>query len=134
MIKQIELKQALELIDKGKKVPCLVPYAKKVDDFTDYMTAYLDEILDGLVCLAEVPDVPDEPVQTEKYEPVIEKRPKKQGGTDRRMIDMGKVHALKNAGRSVKWIADDMGVSEATIYARLKEEREKEEEQNEVES
>lgn len=76
MIKQIELKQALELIDKGEKVPCLVPYANKADDFTDYMTAYLDEILDGLVCLAEVPD---EPVQTEKYEPVIEKRPKKAG-------------------------------------------------------
>lgn len=123
MIKQIELKQALELIDKGEKVPCLVPYANKADDFTDYMTAYLDEILDGLVCLAEVPD-----------EPAIEKRPKKQGGTDRRHIDMGKVHALKDAGWSVKKIAEEMGVSQGMIYERLKEEREKEEEQNEVEN
>lgn len=131
MIKQISIKEAVELMLTGVQVPCLVPSVAEPANFADYMPSYLDKELKNIICLV---DVPDEPVNTEEYKPVIEKRPKKQGGTDRRMIDMGKVHALKNAGRSVKWIADDMGVSEATIYARLKEEREKEEKQNEVES
>ena len=131
MIKQISIKEAVELMLTGVQVPCLVPGVESPDDFSDYSPTYLNEVLSNVICFA---DVPDEPANTEEYKPVIEKRPKKQGGTDRRMIDMGKVHALKNAGRSVKWIADDMGVSEATIYARLKEEREKEEERNEVES
>lgn len=39
-------------------------------------------------------------------------------------LDMGKVKALRAAGRSVEWIADDMRVSPATIYKRLKEEGE----------
>ena len=37
-------------------------------------------------------------------------------------LDMGKVKALRAAGRTVEWIADDMKVSPATIYNRLKEE------------
>ena len=37
-------------------------------------------------------------------------------------LDMGKVKALRAAGRTVEWIADDMKVSPATIYKRLKEE------------
>lgn len=131
MIKQISIKEAVELMLTGVKVPCLVPSVAEPASFADYMPSYLDKELKNFICLV---DVPDEPVNTEEYKPVIEKRPKKQGGTDRRMIDMGKVHALKNAGWSVKKIAEEMGTSEVTIYARLKEEREKEEEQNEVES
>lgn len=132
MIKQISIKEAVELMLTGVKVPCLVPSVAEPANFADYMPSYLDKELKDIICLV---DVPDEPAQTEKYEPVIEKRPKKQGGTDRRMIDMGKVHALKDAGWSVKKIAEEMGVSQGMIYERLKEEREKaEEEQNEVEN
>lgn len=131
MIKQIPINEAVELMLTGVRVPCLVPGVESPDDFSDYSPTYLNEVLSNVICFA---DVPDEPVNTEEYKPVIEKRPKKQGGTDRRMIDMGKVHALKNAGWSVKKIAEEMGTSQATIYDRLKEEREKEEERNEVES
>ena len=131
MIKQISIKEAVELMLTGVRVPCLVPGVDNPDDFSDYSPTYLNEVLSNVICFA---DVPDEPVNTEEYKPVIEKRPKKQGGTDRRMIDMGKVHALKDAGWSVKKIAEEMGVSQGMIYERLKEEREKEEEQNEVES
>ncbi len=35
-------------------------------------------------------------------------------------LDVGKVAALRNAGWSMKKIADEMGVSEATIYNNLK--------------
>ena len=61
-------------------------------------------------------------------EPVIsvkETEPKKEGTKKKIDIDMGKVKALRAAGRSMDWIADDMGVSVQTIYNRLKEEGEK---------
>lgn len=131
MIKQIPINKAVELMLTGVQVPCLVPSVAEPANFADYMPSYLDKELKDFICLV---DVPDEPVQTEKYEPAIEKRHKKQGGADRRHIDMGKVHALKDAGWSVKKIAEEMGVSQGMIYERLKEEREKEEEQNEVEN
>lgn len=131
MIKQIPINEAVELMLTGVKVPCLVPGVESPDDFSDYSQTYLNEVLSNVICFA---DVPDEPVSMEEYKPVIEKRPKKQGGTDRRHIDMGKVHALKDAGWSVKKIAEEMGVSQGMIYERLKEEREKEEEQYEVEN
>lgn len=132
MIKQITISEAIELMLKGEKVPCLVPDTSDPMDFSDYSATYLNDVLENVICLAEVPD---EPVKTETYKPIIEKRPKKQGGTDRRMIDMGKVHALKNAGWSVKKIAEEMGTSQATICDRLKEEREQMEvEEYEVEN
>ena len=63
-------------------------------------------------------------------EPVLclkEAEPKKEGTKKKIDIDMGKVKALKAAGRSIEWIAGDMGVSVQTIYNRLKEEGEKNE-------
>ena len=36
---------------------------------------------------------------------------------------MGKVRALKKAGWNVASIAEEMGVSQQTIYSRLKEEK-----------
>lgn len=131
MIKQIPINKAVDLMLTGVRVPCLVPGVESPDDFSDYSPTYLNEVLSNVICFAVVPD---EPVQTEKYEPVIEKRPKKQGGADKRYIDMGKVHALKDAGWSVKKIAEEMGVSQGMIYERLKEEREKEENKYEVEN
>ena len=62
-------------------------------------------------------------------EPVIsvkEPEPKKPDKKPKKIdIDMGKVKALRTAGRSIDWIADDLGVSAQTIYNRLKEEGEK---------
>ena len=62
-------------------------------------------------------------------EPVIsvkESEPKKPDKKPKKIdIDMGKVKALRTAGRTVEWIADDLGVSAQTIYNRLKEEGDK---------
>lgn len=38
----------------------------------------------------------------------------------RKPLDMGKVQALRNAGWSLKKIADEMGVSDVTIWNNLK--------------
>ena len=66
-------------------------------------------------------DAAPEKVIVQAPEPEPEK-PKK--SNKKIEIDMGKVKALRAAGRTVEWIADDMKVSPATIYKRLKEEEE----------
>ena len=46
------------------------------------------------------------------------------GSGKREKIDMGKLIALAKAGRTREWIADDMGVSVATVYNYLKKAKE----------
>ena len=87
----------------------------------------IDQINEGILvlpswCIGTVADldlfVPEPVIHVKESEP---KKPKKID------IDMGKVNALRKAGRTIEWIAADMGVSAATIYNRLKEEGEKNE-------
>lgn len=40
----------------------------------------------------------------------------------RKPFDTGKMKACLNSGRSVAWVADEMGVSTATIYTHMKKE------------
>lgn len=49
----------------------------------------------------------------------------------KKTVDAGKIMALHKAGRSVAWIADDMGVSQQTVYVHLKKMKEMEEQRNE---
>ena len=46
------------------------------------------------------------------------------GSKKREKIDMGKLIALAKAGRTKEWIAEEMGVSVATIYNYLKKAKE----------
>lgn len=46
------------------------------------------------------------------------------GSGKREKIDMGKLIALAKAGRTREWIADEMGVSVATVYNYLKKAKE----------
>ena len=46
------------------------------------------------------------------------------GSGKREKIDMGKLIALAKAGRTKEWIADEMGVSVATVYNYLKKAKE----------
>ena len=43
---------------------------------------------------------------------------------ERKKIDMGKLVALAKAGRTREWIAEDMGISVATVYNYLKKAKE----------
>lgn len=67
-----------------------------------------------------------EPVVIQEREPepkkeLLEELPKRKPGTPVR-LDEGRIIALRKANppRSYKWIAEDMGVSEATIFNRCK--------------
>lgn len=102
MLKQITLERALELMQKGSPVPVLIPGAG--GDWTDRQTGYLDDLLSGVICFEEDAE---------------EKAPEKK---ERKPIDMGKVHALQDAGWAMKEIALEMGVSVPTLVKRLKEE------------
>lgn len=44
--------------------------------------------------------------------------------TEKKKIDHGRIVALSKAGRSIKWIADDIGCSEQTVRNHLAMEKE----------
>lgn len=46
------------------------------------------------------------------------------GSKKREKIDMGKLIALAKAGRTKEWIAEEMGISVATVYNYLKKAKE----------
>lgn len=58
--------------------------------------------------LAAMEIKPTEPKEKKQAEP-----------KPRVLIDVGKIHALRKAGWSVKGIADEMRISQATVYAKL---------------
>lgn len=98
------------------------------ENLNDIRNMIIDQINEGILvlpswCTGTVTDL-----DLFVPEPVIklkESEPKKEGTKKKIVIDMGKVKALRAAGRTVEWIADDLGVSVQTIYNRLKEEGEK---------
>ena len=65
---------------------------------------------------------PKEKLDERKAKPIPEKVVA--GSQKREKIDMGKLIALAKAGRTKEWIADEMGVSVATVYNYLKKARE----------
>lgn len=100
MLQQISLSEALERIEKGETVRCLVPGADGT--WRDYQAAILNELLDGIIPLADL----------EEKAPVKRKA----------QVDVGRIRALQDAGWSVAKIADDMGISEPTVRRYMKKE------------
>ena len=82
--------------------------------------AYLDaELCDP----KEDPQKPKEKLDERKVnKPIPEKAVA--GSKKREKIDTGKLIALAKAGRTREWIADEMGVSVATVYNYLKKAKE----------
>ena len=68
-------------------------------------------------------DLCDPKAELQKPKEKQQKPKEKQRRTRRVEIDMGKVHALHNAGWTYEKIADEVDVNVNTLYARLKEER-----------
>lgn len=112
-LKQITIEKALELVVKGHEVPVLVPHSTE-PEWTDYEPATLNEMLKGVLFFRREPAMDKEELPS----PPSEK--KSAAGAKKKALDMGKVVALRNAGWSLKKIADEMGVSEGTIWNNLK--------------
>lgn len=118
-VKQITMEKALELVAKGHEVLTMVPSSAE-PEWKDYELCTLNEMLKGVLFFRKEPALDKE----ELLPPPAEDEnvmPKK-----RKSLDMGKVVALRNAGWSMKKIADGMGVSEGTIWNNLKKMEEKE--------
>lgn len=123
MLRQVDLKRALELMTAGERVKILCPGVLS-DDWTGVSPGYLNDYLDGMIFFEDVTvtDVTHEPApDPEEGEPLPESETVSEPPKKRKDIDMGKIRALHNAGWSQQAIADEMGVSAPTIKKRLEE-------------
>ena len=108
MLKQIGIMEALNRALKGERIQCLVPCGKQ-EIWDEMQPAYLNDILQGVICLI---DEDEEPEEESEPEPEAERRTP---GRRRLDLDIGKVMALHRAGWPNIKIANEMGVSPATI-------------------
>ena len=123
MLRQVDLKRALELTEQGEQVKVLI-LGSLGEGWTGAAPGYLDEYLSGMIFFEDVivTDVTHEPApDPEEREPLPEIETLSEPPKKRKDIDMGKIRALHNAGWSQQAIADEMGVSAPTIKKRLEE-------------
>ena len=123
MLKQIDIKQAFELYLKGKDIQIIRPSDKSGRRFMYNMK----EFVSSAIFLYNDDDIED---NTEIQSPVevidepAELHPKKDTNTivmkSGRILDMGKVMALRKAKWSYKSIAEELGVSQATLLKYVK--------------
>ena len=136
MLRQISLDEAIDRYKAGIDTKCLCPDTEGGEWSDMYPTTLLD-ILHDVVFLVDDAEEPvteseaekepeqepedDEmPVELKLKMPVKLKKARKPGTPVQ--LDEGRIIALRTANppRSYKWIAEDMGVSEATIFNRCK--------------
>ena len=123
-VKQIDIKTALELAVKGKEVLVMVP-AGKDSGWEGMMPGTLGHLLEGCLFFRREPAMEVElagPVETEPAQPDPPPAGKKRG--PKKALDVGKLVALHNAGWPAAKIADELRVTERTVYAHLQKMRE----------
>lgn len=125
MLKEIDLLTAVSLVAQGERVRCLVPMIGPDGEWQDMQASYLNECLDGMIFFADDEQArePEKELKSAALpdkdpEPEPTKRKPNPGST--KVLDEGKIKALRVAGWSIAKIADEMGVSEPTIAKRLK--------------
>ena len=130
MLKQISLDEAIDRYKAGIDTKCLCPDTDEAD-WTDMYTTTFKDILHDVVFLADVEEEPEtaepEPKQEPEDDDEMPEELKMKMPVKRKIgipvkLDEGRIIALRTANppRSYKWIAEDMGVSEATIFNRCK--------------
>lgn len=110
-VKQVDLKTALELAARGNEVLVLVPGAD--GDWADMQTSTLRKVLNGVLFFRREPAMELPLVEADQLPPPTKKNKKVQ-------LDTGKLIALRNAGWSMKKIAEELKVSEGTVFNYLK--------------
>ena len=124
MLKQIDIKRAFELYLKGKDIQIIRPSDKSGRRFMYNMK----EFVSSAIFLYNDDDIED---NTEIQPPVevidetAELHTKKDTNTivmkSGRILDMGKVMALRRAKWSYKSIAEEIGISQATLLKYIKQ-------------
>lgn len=131
-VKQIDMAKALELAAKGMEIKVLAPIGQE-GGWENLVPDTLQNMLGGVMFFRTEPALEKEifPVETvlDVTEPLSEKtlsdltkelkqaRPAAKGKLD---VDIGKMKALREAGWSYAKIADEMRISEGSVYNYLK--------------
>ena len=110
-VKQIDLKTALELAARGNEVLVLVPGGD--GDWANMQASTLRKELDGVLFFRQEPPMALPLMEADQLPPPTKKNKKVQ-------LDTGKLIALRNAGWSMKKIAEELKVSEGTVFNYLK--------------
>ena len=127
-VKQIDAKTALELAAKGKDVLVMVP-GEKDSGWEDMTPDTLQHMLDGCLFFRREPAMEVDLVAKEKQTveigpPEPEKAqsdpPPAKNPKNKLKVDTGKMIALRKAGWSMKKIAEELKISEGSVYNYLK--------------
>lgn len=131
IIKQIAIDEALELHKRGLMVGVLQPVVPEPKNLDDYEFLTLKKILAGCEFFRIVPEAekaetePEAKQEEEKpaetaAETKDKPEPPKPEATNKKQIDVGKMKALRNAGWSMKQIAEEMQLAPSTVCGYLK--------------
>ena len=130
-IKQIDMDKALELASKGVEVPVLVPTGPG-SGWESMVPDTLQNLLSDVMFFRKEPAMEkaeftlealtEKQIPPSQQEGSAAKDASKVSKNKRQQpVDTGKIMALRNAGWSYKKIAEEMRVSEGTVYNRVKE-------------
>ena len=140
MLREVTLKSALQSFIDGEDVRVILP----MEDFEDRLVP-IGKLFNDARFLVDKKAAKTNPEFEAAVQDMVAQSPPQQAdaaetaaettktavGKQRKPLDMGKVVALRNAGWSMKKIADEMGVSEGTIWNNLKKLEEKSDGDNE---
>ena len=130
-VKQIDMAKALELAAKGMEIKVLAPIGQEAG-WENLVPDTLQNMLGGVmffrtepalekeifpVVSREEPDPPVEKTLSDLTKELKQARPAAKGKLD---VDIGKMKALWEAGWSYAKIADEMRISEGSVYNYLK--------------
>lgn len=137
-VKQIDQKAALELAARGEEVLVMAPITTDPEKWIDYEPNTLEHMLEGCMFFRKEPAMEVElmeltvepagqtiefgPAEPENVQPDPPPAGKKRG--PKKALDVGKLVALHNAGWPPAKIADELRVTERTVYAHLQKFRE----------
>ena len=135
-VKQLDMAKALELAAKGMEIKVLAPIGQE-SSWENLVPDTLQHMLEGVMFFRQEPAMEKEifPVETvlDVTEPLSEKtlseieaglkqelKQARPAGGKRMNVDIGKMKALREAGWSYAKIADEMRISEGSVYNYLK--------------
>ena len=129
-VKQIDMAKALELAAKGMEIKVLAPIGQE-GGWENLVPDTLQHMLEGVMFFRQEPalekeilpavsgDAPEPPVEKSLSDLTKElKQARLQKG--KLDVDIGKMKALREAGWSYAKIADEMRISEGSVYNYLK--------------
>lgn len=118
MYREMGLKNALEAYINGEDVRVILP----MEDFEDRLVP-IERLFNDARFLVDKKVAKPNPEWEAAMQDMVSQpppTPEPVAKAKRKSLDMGKVQALRNAGWSMKKIADEMGVSEGIIWNNLK--------------